>query len=113
MHELSLTESMLKTALAEAEKHGAKRLAVIRLKVGEMTQVDPTCVQFYLDILSKGTIAEGVQLAATRVPLRAACRECGEEFGLTPYDFLCPTCGSGQTEITSGRELYIDSIEIE
>ncbi|MHB1414909.1 MAG: hydrogenase maturation nickel metallochaperone HypA [Chloroflexota bacterium] len=113
MHELSITENILSLAMGEAQKHEAQRIAVIRLKIGEMTQVDPSCVEFYLEVLAKGTIAEGVKLETDLVPLRAACRSCGAEFGVREFAFACPTCGGTDTEIASGREMYIDSIEIE
>lgn len=113
MHELSITESILRLTLGEAEKHGARRLALIRLKVGEMTHVEPASVEFYLGILTKGTIAEGVRMEVERVPLRASCRDCGAEFGPKEYDFACPACGGVQTDVVSGRELYVDSIEVE
>ncbi|MHB1006106.1 MAG: hydrogenase maturation nickel metallochaperone HypA [Chloroflexota bacterium] len=113
MHELSITESVLRLAMDEATKHGASRVTLIRLKVGEMTQVEPDSVQFYLDVLAKGTIAEGVKLAVDRVPLRARCATCGDEFGVSQFAFACPGCGGTRTEIVSGRELFVDSIEVE
>ncbi len=113
MHELSLTESMLKIVLDEAEKAGAQKVTVLRLKLGEMTHAEPASLEFYLEILAKGTIAEGVRLEVDRVPLRAICDDCGAEFAVGDYRFACPACGSGANRIVSGRELYIESIEVE
>jgi hydrogenase nickel incorporation protein HypA/HybF len=113
MHELSITESLLQVALAAAEKHGAKKITRIRIVVGELSQVAPLSVQFYLDILGKGTVAEGAQLETTHVPLRAACEACGEQFAVAAYRFACPKCGAGDTTLVSGREMYLDSIEVE
>lgn len=113
MHELSITESLLSIALAEAQKHGATRITTIRIVVGDLSQVEPLSVQFYLDILGKGTVAEGARLESTRVPLRAACQTCGEQFAVAEYQFACPKCGAGDTTVVSGREMYLDSIEVE
>ena len=113
MHELAITESALRIALATAQENGARRLTVIRLTVGEMTQLEPACVEFYLGILAQGTLAEGVRVECERVPLRAACRSCGNEYGVEEHNFSCPSCGSTQTEIVSGRELQVASIEIQ
>lgn len=112
MHELSVTQSILDIALAEAQKHQAQRITRIKLKLGRLTQVVPDCVQFYLDMLGKGTIAEGVQLDVETVPLVVQCKKCGTIAHLEEYDFICAEC-SGPTDIISGRELYIDSIEVE
>jgi hydrogenase nickel incorporation protein HypA/HybF len=113
MHELSITESLLKIVVAAAEERRATRITAIRIVVGDLAQVDPESVQFYLDVLAKDTIAAGVRLAVERRPLRANCRACGREFKVEEAHFACPNCGCGDTEIVSGRELYVDSIEVE
>lgn len=112
MHELSVTQNILDIALAEAEKHNAKRISTIKLKIGQLTQVVPDCVQFYLEMLGKGTIAEGVKLEVETVPLVVQCRNCGTAATLDDYDFACRNCSS-PTDVVSGRELFIDSIEVE
>ena len=48
------------------------------------------------------------------VPFKVICKDCNNIF--TPdmeYFLQCPKCGSKNTEIQSGRELYIDYIEID
>lgn len=109
---MSITENILNIAMVEAEKHGARRISKIRLRVGQLTQVVPDCVQFYLDLLTKDTIAAGVKLEVDEVPLVVQCKVCGTSASLDSFDFACQKCGS-PTDIVSGRELYIDSIEVE
>jgi len=53
----------------------AKYVIAIPLKVGASTSVVPECVEFYLEFLSKGTIAEGAKLEATIVSLTAQFRQ--------------------------------------
>lgn len=113
MHELSITENVLAIVLGEAEKRGARRVQTIRLRIGEMTPVDTGSVEFYLDLMAKGTIAEGVRLETDHVPLRCSCRACGDEFATGDTGFRCPVCGSPEVDILTGRELYVDSIDIE
>lgn len=112
MHELVITQSILDIALNEAEKHSAERIVAIHLKVGALTQVVPECVEFYLGVLAKGTIAEGARLKTTIVPLTARCEKCDLIFPVEGFCFLCPRCG-GATSVASGRELYIESLEVE
>ncbi|HIC92653.1 MAG TPA: hydrogenase maturation nickel metallochaperone HypA [Anaerolineae bacterium] len=112
MHELAITRNILDIALNEAEKHGAKRITAIHLKVGALTSVVPECVEFYLEVLAKGTIAEGVRLETTIVPLTAHCHKCDLTFPVEDNCFLCPRCG-GAASVVSGRELYIESLEVE
>jgi len=113
MHELSITESMLDIVLDQAQKNGAERVQAINLVIGEMSGVVDDCVRFYFDFLVKGTIAEGATLSFTRVPARARCRNCGRVFKLKEFDWSCPDCGQDSIEITAGKELFVESIEVE
>jgi hydrogenase nickel insertion protein HypA len=81
MHELSITRSLLDQALAEAEKHGARRISRIRLLLGEGGGVVPDCVQFYFDEMKKGTAAAEAELEFKKVPLRIRCPKCGAVWG--------------------------------
>ena len=113
MHELSITQSILDLVTKEAEKQGAQRITLIRLKIGELTNVDPACVEFYLEVIGKGTIAEGVKLEAEVLPLTAECEDCGRRFPVENWDFSCPQCGGGKAKMVTGKELFVESIEVE
>ncbi len=112
MHELAITQSILQIATDEAERAGASHIKLIRLKVGAMSQVVSSAVQYYLDILTPGTLAEGVRLEVTPVPVGATCNRCGHFFLVENYDLTCPRCG-GTGKITQGRELSVESLEVE
>jgi len=113
MHELAITQSMLDIVLEQAEKAGAERVEVIKLTVGELSGFVEESVRFYFDFLVKGTIAEGATLSFTRVPARARCRNCGRGFKLKEFDWSCPDCGQDNIEIIAGKELFVESIEVE
>jgi len=113
MHELSITQSMLNLVLEQAEKAGAKEVGKINLVIGEMTGVVSDCVQFYFDFLSKGTLAEGAALAFKIIPTKARCRGCAQLFELKEFDWTCPYCQSNNMEIVAGKELFVESIEVE
>ncbi len=112
MHEMSITQSLLDIALAEAQKARAKRITAIHLKIGALTGVVADSISFYLDFLAKGTPAEGAKLAATVMPVTARCPACNITFPAEELIFACPTCG-GAAQVASGRELFIESIEVE
>ncbi len=113
MHELAITQSMLDLVLEQAEKAGAREVGKINLVIGEMTGVVDECVQFYFDFLSKGTSAEGAALSFTRVPTTARCRGCDKAFELKEFDWACPYCQGNDVEIVAGKELFVESIEVE
>jgi hydrogenase nickel incorporation protein HypA/HybF len=113
MHELAITQSMLDLVLEQAEKAEAKRVGKINLVLGEMTGVVGQCVQFYFDFLSKGTPAEKATLNFKVVPTTAKCLGCGKTFRLGEFDWTCPHCKGNNIEIVGGKELFVESIEVE
>ena len=113
MHELTITQSMLDVVLEQAEKAEAKSVGKINLVIGEMTGVVDRAVQFYFDFLSKGTPAEGALLAFKVIPTTAKCQSCHKEFKLGEFDWTCPHCKSNNIEIVGGKELFVESIEVE
>ena len=113
MHELSVTQSVLDLALEYAGRASAKRITHINLVIGELSGIVDESVQFYFDFVSKGTLAEGAQLAFEWQPACLRCRACGHEFALEDGNWACPACQSLGGEFIAGRELYMDSIEVE
>jgi len=113
MHELAITQSMLDLVLGQAEKAGARRVGRINLVIGEMTGVVEDCVQFYFGFLSRGTIADGASLAFSVVSTKARCQNCGRLFEVKEFDWTCPHCRGNNMEIIAGKELFVESIEVE
>lgn len=113
MHELPVTESILEIVQEKAAQAGASRIARINLVLGDWSGFVDDCIQFYFDILSKETPAEGAALAFQRIPARFHCRSCGADFEPQEYDWRCPQCGSLGGELIAGREFYVESIEVE
>lgn len=114
MHELSITQEVVRTV--EDARRGAGlglRVTAVRIKIGRLTAVVPDCLKFYYEILTKDTPLEGALVDIEIVPMKARCSACGAEFSLDEPVFLCPECGSGDTEILSGRELVVESIEVD
>lgn len=113
MHELSVTESILNTALQYAEKENAIRVSDIYLQIGNLSSIVDDCVQFYWDIISKGTICEQAILHFERIPTKILCEDCGQEFPLENELTPCPLCSGLNLKIISGDEFRMDSIEIQ
>ena len=113
MHELAITQSMLDLVLEQARKVEAREVKRINLVIGEMSGFVGECVQFYFDFISKGTIAERAALSFKMIPTTARCRGCGKLFELREFDWTCPYCQGDSLEIISGKELFVESIEVE
>lgn len=113
MHELAVTESILKIALTNAQAHKAHQITSLHLVIGEWSSYVGESVQFYWDFLSKGTIAEGARLEFRRVPVSLVCQNCTNEYKPLKDDFTCPQCGSTQVRIKTGEEFHLESIDVE
>ncbi len=81
MHELSITEGILSIALGAA---GGRRITAINLVIGDLSSFVDDSVQFYFDILSRGTPAESAALSFLRQPATAMCADCGHVFETKP-----------------------------
>jgi hydrogenase nickel incorporation protein HypA/HybF len=115
MHELSVTQGILDVALQAAHDAGSRRITAINLVVGNLSSIVDDSVQFYFEILGKGTIAEGAILHFEREVARATCWDCGQAFELDQLPLLpaCPVCGSTRLAVTGGKSFYVDSIEVD
>ena len=113
MHELAITQSMFDIVLRQAERVKAKKINKINLVIGEMTGVVSESVQFYLDFLTKGSVAEGAVISVKMVPPQAQCCNCNRIFELKEFDWTCPNCKGNSVEIIAGKELFVESIEVD
>jgi hydrogenase nickel incorporation protein HypA/HybF len=112
MHELPVTQSILKIALKHAKEANAARIENIHIVMGELSSSVDDSVQFYWDIIAKDTIAEGATLHFRRVPAEMQCQNCSEKFHLDD-EFLCPKCGGAQVKIVAGEEFYVEAIDVD
>ena len=113
MHELSVTESILKIAIRHAQERGAKRITALHLVIGQWSSIVDDSVKFYWDIISEGTIAKGATLHFQRIAAELACRDCGAMYRPSGEEFICPECSSSHVELKKGNEFRLESIEIE
>lgn len=111
MHEMSITRSMLEIAAAQMEANGIHSLKKLKVRIGELTAVEPDVLRFCFGVAIKGTPFEGAALEIEEVPLGGKCRRCDTEFRITAFEMRCPKCGSNEIERTSGHELDIISLE--
>ena len=113
MHEAKVAAGIIETVERVARENGGSRITDIRLRIGEFTRVLPDTLRFCLETLAEGTIAQNAAISISRVRTRALCAGCNSEFDVHEIQFQCPTCASTDVELVSGRELIIESIEVE
>ena len=111
MHELGLMTGVMDAAVEAARGAGATRLLGVKVSIGEATEAVEDALVFAFEALADFT--RGATRALTRLRPRSLCLECGEEFEHDLYSRFCPKCDSFATELLAGRELQIDSIEVD
>ncbi len=114
MHEMSITINILEIVRDQMRQNEAERLKKLKLRIGEMTAVEPDSLRFCFEACIKGTPLEGAELDIEEVFLTGRCNACDTVFRLEHYFISqCPGCGGTAEEIVSGRELDIVSMEVE
>jgi hydrogenase nickel incorporation protein HypA/HybF len=112
MHEYSVVKNIVDTAAAEAVKQKAKKITRISLVIGELSGYAGESLEFYFDLLTKGTPAEGAKLSMKFVKPRLKCPKCGKLFPYRNRDFKCPKCHVDGVLSDVGREFYIKDITV-
>lgn len=116
MHELGIMTGVLDAVQTSAKKSHATRVLKVSLSVGEMTEAIEDALRFAFEALSEQreyALCAGAELDITMVAPRSHCLECDAEYTHDRFHMLCPKCGSFATKLIAGRELQIDSIEVD
>jgi hydrogenase nickel incorporation protein HypA/HybF len=113
MHELAITESILKICLENAEAAHADCITDIHIVIGELSSFVDEAIEFYWDIIADGTLAVGATLHFHRIKGQFRCAVCQTCYPISTPHFVCPACGSVRGNVIAGDELYVRSIEVE
>jgi hydrogenase nickel incorporation protein HypA/HybF len=112
VHEVAVAQRMVGIALRAADENGGGRVAAARLLLGTLTCVDPETLDFAFGVATRGTLAEGCRLEIVRISARLRCRSCRSEHERELLE-PCPVCGTLGGEVLAGRELRLDTIDVE
>lgn len=134
MHEWALAEALITTALKEAEKAGLRKVARIKVRIGELQQIDEELFKSLLiEVLQiEDPMLKGAELEFEGEEAVLKCRVCGQEWGFSESrkalseedaEFIhfvpevahvylrCPGCKSPDFEVIKGRGIWTEWIE--
>lgn len=115
MHEFSICQTIIGTVLDELKKiqPGPAHLTKVRIVAGQYHQLVPDNLLLAYDVLSKNTPAEGSSLEIKLVPIVGQCKDCGWSGKIRNSMYVCGACGMADIDVIEGKELYLDSLEVE
>jgi len=114
MHELSIAMSIVDAVTESAAAYPGARVKEVRLRVGALASVVEDSLQFCWELATEGTPLAGGVLVIHKLPVIVHCDACGADAEIEGVQrFRCPRCGELAADLRQGRELEIDSIELE
>lgn len=114
MHELSIISSVVETVLESMAAYPGARVKEVRLRVGALAAVIEDSLQFCYDIATEDTPLAGSVLIIKTIPVVGRCDACAADVEIASVQsFHCPRCGAPVSDLKQGRELEIESFEIE
>jgi hydrogenase nickel incorporation protein HypA/HybF len=113
MHELSVCQALVDQLRDLATRESAQRITRVLLRVGPMSGVVPELLEHAFPIAAAETVADGAAIVIEDAALRVRCRTCGAETDAAPGSLICGRCGDFRTDLVSGDELLLVSVELE
>lgn len=117
MHELSLTQNILDTALAYAGRTDSRKVVTVVLRLGALRDIKREWIERYFRYISRGTIAENAEILVMPDPIICRCADCGKDFEIERdryegEEIVCPACSSQTYSLISGTAFQIEGIEV-
>ena len=83
-------------------------------RVGALASVVVDSLEFCWGLATEGTPLEGARLVVKTLPVVMHCAACAADVELEGVQsFRCPRCDQPSSDLRQGRELDIESFEIE
>ncbi len=114
MHELSIVQSLIEQVASEVDLAGhTGRVRQLGLVIGRLSGVHCDSVRFAFEVLAPGTLVEGAEMHIAEPKAICRCHACSACSQIEGFVARCPVCESADVSVEGGRELMLQSIEIE
>jgi hydrogenase nickel incorporation protein HypA/HybF len=128
MHEWALAEAVITAATQIADKEGLKEVKEIKIRVGELQQIELDILEFALSQIKPAQF-RNAKFRITIDEAKLRCRVCSHQWTFSKeklddtsaeaihfvpeiaHTYIkCPKCGSPDFEILHGRGVWLESI---
>jgi hydrogenase nickel incorporation protein HypA/HybF len=113
MHELSIVANLFEILEEQAKEKKAKKITLVRLRVGVLSGVVPEFLETAFNIYKKSTIANQARLEIEKIPLEIECQKCHQRTMKEDFVFICEHCGSRELKTLRGTDLLLERMELE
>jgi hydrogenase nickel incorporation protein HypA/HybF len=113
MHELSVCQALISQVDDIAKQHQATAVKTVNIRIGPLSGVEPDLLVQAFPLASAGTVAATAQLVIEKLPIRVRCETCGAETAAEMNRLVCGECGDWHTQLLSGDEMLLASVELE
>lgn len=111
MHELGLTNAIIRTTEETLKENGMSGANRITLEIGEFSGVIPRFLESCWKAVIIDTKFAETQLIIEKVPGILRCETCREEFPVPSGALRCPKCDSDKLTPIAGMDMIIKQIE--
>lgn len=113
VHEMSLAEGVRGIVEDAALAQGFARVKAVVLEIGELAAVEVEALLFSMEVVLRGSVADGARVEVVRVEGSGWCMHCACTVALHQLYDACPVCGGYQVQTTGGTELRVRELEVE
>ena len=113
MHEMSLAENVREIIEDAASAQGFRHVRRIVLEIGELAAVETEALQFCLDVVLEGSVAEGAALEFVSAPGAGWCSACAQTVPLHERYDPCPHCGTYGLDVRAGAQMRVSALEVD
>src|SRR5215471_3638940 len=111
MHEYSIVQALYDAVVSQATAHGARSVQGVRVRIGEMSGVDPGLLDTAWNTFKVKTMCEAAPMEVEIVPAEWLCSLCGAEVRRGSV-LACHECGA-PAKLKQGDEILMDRIVME
>ncbi len=113
MHELAICQSLISQVEDIAREHQSEKVLSILVQIGPLSGAEAPLIKSAYPIAAAGTVAEQAILKIETMPVRVRCDSCHAETIAKVNRLICGKCGDFHTELISGDEMLLASLELD
>ena len=111
MHEYSIIQALVGQVQSQARARGAVAVHCVRVRLGELSGVDPALLATAYETFKPGTVCARATLELTAAKARWECGGCGRSI-VRGERLQCPSCGV-PARMVAGDEILLEQIDLE